>query len=815
MKKISLNGRWKFRGIDRYKRLPARNRRVLRWMDAIVPGNVHTDLMSLGIIGDPFYRMTETQVQWIEDLQWQYVHTFTVTKEFLREQRMWLLAEGLDTYATLRINGRKVGAAANMFIPHRFDVGKFLREGRNRIEILFDSPVMRSKILERRSGALHVALESHRVYVRKAQYSFGWDWGPKLTTSGIWKDISLEARSGGRLANPFVKILSLNRRSALVEVSVDVERYRGGPLRIGAVLAGEEWRLERDMDTVGKRVTFRTLIPNPKLWWPNGYGDQPMYRLLLTLSLGGVRLDEVEVPFAIRTVRLLQERDTGGRSFVFEINRKKIYCKGVDWIPADSFLPRVSDEKYEALLLRAKDAHMNMVRVWGGGVYERDQFYSLCDRLGLMVWQDFMFACGEYPDDRHFLHQVREEAGQVIRRLRNHSCIVIWCGNNECEWLYCTEHPDSGPDDMRGSRIFRDVLPHAARLLDGTRPYWRSSPFGSGFPNAESNGNHHQWIVWSYWKDYPEYENDTARFVTEFGFQAPANRRTFEEVMIASDRDPQSPVMEHHNKQTEGTERLIRFQSAHHRLSNSFDEFIHKGQLVQAEALRCAVEHWRRRKFSTAGALIWQLNDCWPVSSWSLVDSALRPKAAFFAAKRFFNPVLLSFKAEHSGIGCWMTNDHLVAIKGKILISLQSFDGAECWHRSRNVHLPPNRSVRCVLVPHRRFKYAAQRSVYLTGKFIANGAVASENRHFFSEPKHWEKPHGTLRSHVSECSPGIYRAELRSRTFLYGVRLEIEGEDAEFQDNYVDLNPGETKMILFASQLGLGQIRKRIRIRWL
>ncbi|HMD13440.1 MAG TPA: glycoside hydrolase family 2 protein, partial [Bacteroidota bacterium] len=331
-----------------------------------------------------------------------------------------------------------------------------------------------------------------------------------------------------------------------------------------------------------------------------------------------------------------------------------------------------------------------MIRVWGGGIYEQDIFYNLCDQMGLMVWQDFMYACGEYPQVGWFLRQAKIEAEQVVKRLRNHPSIVLWCGNNECEWLFCTENPDKTPDDMTGSKIFRKILPEICNAFDGSRPYWRSSPFGKDFPNAESNGNHHQWMVWSYWKDYKEYEKDQARFITEFGFQAPANRRTFEEMTVPDDRQPQSPVMEHHNKQVEGTERLLRFQAAHYRLSTSFDGFIYKGQLVQADALKCAVEHWRRRKFLTSGSLFWQLNDCWPVSSWSVVDSSLQPKAGYYAAKRFFAPVLLSFKQTDKGVEVWVTNDRLERFSGEITVQMKSFQGKSFWKKTLKVSIASN-----------------------------------------------------------------------------------------------------------------------------
>lgn len=813
MIKLDLDGQWKFKAVNRYKTLPPGYRNVLRWMKATVPGTVHTDLLANKIIPDPFYRMNENDVQWIESQGWLYTREFFISERFLHEDHIALVAEGLDTYASIRINGTLVANTENMFIAHRFEVKHCLHPGMNRIEIFFDSPVVRSKMLEKRYGKLQVAHEPHRAYVRKAQYSFSWDWGPKLATSGIWRSICLEGGSGGRLANPFVKLISLDKKSAVVEISVDVEKYNGRPATLRVFIGGRDTGIERILPITFPVTKLRVQIPNPDLWWPNGSGGQPMYTALLSLIQDGRELSQTEVPFALRTVRLVQERDAEGRSFLFEVNGVRIYCKGADWIPADSFIPRISDDTYEFLLRSAQDAHMNMIRVWGGGIYEQDLFYTLCDQLGLMVWQDFMFACGEYPQNPPFLRQIRQEATTVLRRLRNHPCIIVWCGNNECEWLFCTENPGKKPDDMKGSKIFRELLPQACKKLDDTRPYWRSTPFGSGFPNSESNGNHHQWLVWSFWRDYKEYEKDKGRFITEFGFQSPADRRTLESVTLPADRYSQSPVMEHHNKQTEGTERLLRFQCAHYRLTDDFDDFIYKGQLVQAEALKTAVEHWRRRKFNTGGSIFWQLNDCWPVSSWSVIDSALRPKAAYYAARKFFNPLLLSFNQVKSGIECWLTNDHLNSFSGRVDLTLKSFDGRILWKKRIKLVIPPNRSVKCHLVPESIFKDLDPHRVYLHGKFSRGNAAMSENRFFFSEPKQWEKRAAKVRMKVMKIQNDEYAVVLQSKIFHKGVRLEMDGENVLFEDNYFDLDPGVEKRVLFESTQRLRSLQKRIRKR--
>jgi beta-mannosidase len=811
---LSLDGRWQFRAIDRYGVRPAVLRKITRWMPAVVPGTVHTDLIARRIIPDPYFGKNELDVQWIENVQWEYRRTFKVTRKMLEAEHLSLNMEGLDTYAEIRINGVLAGKTSNMFIGHSFDIKRHLRRGVNKITILFDSPVVRSKQLEKRHGALRVALEPHRVYVRKAQYSFGWDWGPKLTTSGIWRSISIEASTGPRLVDPFVKILSANKHRAIAEVSVRLTEVPSRPLQLHVYAAGGGKVLETNVEVKKQDVKFRIEIPEPELWWPNGCGDQPMYTMVLSLMDDKKDCHDVQVNFACRTVKLVQEKDAEGRSFVIHVNGVPVFCKGFDWIPSDNFIPRIPDATYEKLLTLARDSHANMLRVWGGGIYEEEIFYDLCDRLGLMVWQDFMYACGEYPDTDWFRADAAVEAESAVKRLRNHPSIVIWCGNNECEWLFCTENPDKSPDAMRGSKIFHEILPSVCRKFDGTRPYWRSSPFGTGFPNAESNGNHHQWMVWSFWKDYPEYENDTARFVTEFGFQAPANRSTLEAVIPPADRQPQSPVMEHHNKQVEGPERLFRFQAAHYKVGKDFADFIYKGQLVQSEALRTAVEHWRRRKFRTAGSLIWQLNDCWPVSSWAVVDSSLTPKAAYYQMKRSFVPVLLSFRKTGGSVEVWCTNDRLSPVRGTAVVTVRSFNGRVGKVLKTRFEVPANSSRRI------QFKASLSEGVdpvneYLHGELVVGGKSAAENRCFLSEPKHLKLPAVKVTAAWKRRRDGSLGVRIRSKRFVKNLLLEVEGGGAIFSDNSFDLEAGSAREIAVESRMPLKKLVQKFRMRWL
>ncbi len=813
MHTIDLNGSWQFRAEDGYNAIPRNQQGVTRWMKATVPGTVHTDLMAAGKIPDPFYRTNENDVQWIDRTQWNYRRTFVVPDALLREESVELVAEGLDTFASIRVNGQDAGSTFNMFVEYRFDVKSLIHSGTNTIEIVFDSPTMRSKAIEREHGVLQVALESHRVYARKAQYSFGWDWGPKLTTSGIWRPIRIEAHSGGRLRDPVVRVISVDEHTAEIEVAVSAMHAENARHDLDVRIIGGDGEWVTSTAVAGTKAALKLALSHPRLWWPNGYGEQHLYTAEFALRRGTEVIDTARVRFAIRTVDLVQEPDEEGRSFVIKVNGVPVFCKGADWIPADSFLPRIADSTYIRLLTMARDASMNMIRVWGGGIYEQEIFYDLCDRLGLMVWQDFMFACGEYPDHPAFLDAVREEAEYVVRRLRNHACIVLWCGNNECEWLFCTGNPGKSPDHMRGAAIFRDVLRDAVSTQDGTRPYWRSTPFGEGFPNAQENGNHHQWEVWSMWKDFLHYRDNRARFVSEFGFQGPPDGRTLERVTLPEDRLPHSAVVEHHNKQVEGMERLFRFQAAHYPVAADWAAFFHTGQLVQAEALKCAVEHWRRRKFRTAGALFWQLNDCWPVISWSVIDADLRPKAAYYFARRFFAPVLVSLVSAGAEIQVWGTNDLLVEVGSRLSLFLRSFKGKVLWHKNIRAVIPANASQVLHSLRGDVLRKVNPDTMYIHAVLTRADGGVTENRYFFREPKHLDMPRARVGVDVRKSGPGLYRARVRSATFALGVAVSAMEGTTTIHENWFDLDAGTARDVTISSDLTVAKLRRTLVIR--
>ncbi|MCU7497086.1 MAG: glycoside hydrolase family 2 protein [Ignavibacteria bacterium] len=619
------------------------------WHKASVPGTVHTDLLLNKLIDEPFYADNELNLQWIGEVNWLYRISFDIPEGFDSESPASLVFEGLDTVADIFLNGNSIGTVSNMFLEYHFDVTGRLNKEKNVLEVLFTSPVSYARDRESQFGRLPVALRSERVYIRKAQYSFGWDWGPCFITMGIWKPVYLLQKKTAAIEDVTFETLSLDASSAQVRIKVAMNENPAPNYQLELKLECQDQKYEKRFSAEEKnqpKVTFR--INNPKLWWPNNYGPQNLYTLSVRLldEIGEVA-DEKVKKVGIRTVEL-QLKEDGSETFRFKINGQPVYAMGACWIPSDSFLPRVGEDVYQRLLSQAKEANMNMIRVWGGGVYEMDTFYNICDELGLMVWQDFMFACASYPENPEFLNSVKEEVKQNVERLRHHPSIVIWCGNNENEWIWYQEQ-HSSYEKMPGYKIYHSVIPSLLKKLDASRPYWPSTPFGSGEnPNSTLSGNRHQWDIWSRWIDYKSVGSDESLFVTEFGFQAPANYETLKKVLPGKQRRPQSRIFEFHNKQVEGPERLYRFLSAHLPVRENLKDFIYLTQLNQALALKECLEHWRGRFPETNGSIIWQLNDCWPVSSWALIDSELRPKLSYYFVKQAFKKHVVAFLKDNT-----------------------------------------------------------------------------------------------------------------------------------------------------------------------
>jgi beta-mannosidase len=668
-KKHLLHANWKV-AVNGQSDLPENVRFPTEGIAAEVPGTIHTDLLNADLIEDPFYADNEKKLSWISEIDWIYHTQFIYPQDFDYNKPIYLVFEGLDTIAEIKLNDAVLGRSENMFRKYEYDVSNYIKKGNNKLQLRFESPLRYGREKIQKYGKLFAARKPERAYIRKAQYSFGWDWGPAYPTMGIWRPVYLIQHREGRIVNIKFDTVNLKKNQAKVLISWEC---LGDVNELGFIkvkLANKNSSFKETKNIITSLSDFLELeLSDPALWWPHGEGEQNLYRL--DISIFNKRQELIDTwnkNVGIRKIELRQKA-AGKNTFQFLVNDRPVFAKGADWIPADSFLPRLNTAYYEKLLTLARQADMNMLRIWGGGIYEQEIFYELCDKLGLMVWQDFMFACSSYPEDKDFLENVTNEVIENILRIQYHPCLVIWCGNNENEWIWYRENMGSYRE-MPGFSIFHELIPNLVRKFDPYRPYWPTSPFGQDAdPNSPLSGNRHQWDIWSRWVDYIEVEKDQSLFVTEFGFQGPANRDTLESVLPASDRHPQSRLFEYHNKQIEGNERLFRYLAAHFPITTKWEDFLYLTQLNQGLALKTCLEHWRLRWPETGGSLIWQLNDCWPVTSWSLVDSDLMPKIAYHFVKTAYSPHLVTFHKENNILKVIAINQNEATFSGKIVLT--------------------------------------------------------------------------------------------------------------------------------------------------
>ena len=666
LKKIELNNNWYFSLSKNYNPSNVsieKKLKTFKHFPATVPGTIHTDLLKNHLISDPFYSDNELKLSWVPECDWIYHTKFSFKSS--TKNNIDLVFDGIDTISEIYLNDIKLGGTDNMFVTHRYNVKNILKASDNELRVVLKSPTRFAASEEKKYGKLPVSLNSSRVYIRKAQYSFGWDWGPSFPTSGIWRKVYLEQWSDSRIENVTFNTISINKNSADVEVKIDTKVLDKKDLALHVLLSDGKIKYEEKISVTSShsyKINFK--VKEPKLWWPNGEGEQNLYLLTIKILYQEKVVDEVQKKVGIRTIELVL-KDKNKITFKFQVNNKNIYGKGVNWIPADAFLPRVKKEKYFELLSLAKQANINIVRVWGGGIYENDEFYNICDELGLLVWQDFMFACGSYPENDDFIENIKEEVSQNVLRLQHHASIALWCGNNENEWIWYQEQKSSYKK-MPGYKIYHKIIPEILKRIDSKRSYWPSSPFGNDDdPNSFNSGNTHQWNIWSRWIDYNEVVNDKSLFVTEFGFQGPANKNTFEKCLPVDNRNISNQIFEHHNKQIEGPERIIKFLSGHLPIKTEWDDYLYLAQLNQAFALKTCLEHWRTNQ-QTNGSIIWQLNDCWPVSSWAIVDSDMQSKLSYHFVKQSFAPQLIYFKNDGISIKINLLNQDQLSFKGKL-----------------------------------------------------------------------------------------------------------------------------------------------------
>jgi beta-mannosidase len=814
--RIPIETGWRFRQADKEA-----------WYPATVPGCVHTDLMQNKLIDDPFYRDNEPKLQWIGKTDWEYQTTFNATPEILKHKNLELIFEGLDTYADVYLNDTLLLKADNMFRTWRVDAKPALKIGSNTLRIHFRSPINEIlPVMAKMSyqlPAVNDQGEKTSPFTRKAPYQYGWDWGPRFVTSGIWRPVSLEAWDTARVESLRIVQNKLDSASAQMTADVEVISSGGGDATIiieNLTDKGAPVRQPVKLIAGTNKVAVNFTISKPRLWWPNGMGAHPLYDLRARLFVGGGEVDQAATRTGLRTLELRQQPDKDGKTFTFVINGVPVFAKGANWIPADSFPTRITRERYRQLLESARDSNMNLLRVWGGGIYEADDFYKLCDEMGVLVWQEFMFACSMYPGDQAFLDNVRAEAIDNVKRLRNHPSIVIWCGNNEVEtawqhWGWKQNLPASLWDDYK--KIFHGVLPEVVAAYDPTRPYWPSSPSSNleDDPDSQKMGDVHYWEVWHAAKPFTEYEKQHPRFMSEYGFQSFPQIETVNSYTVASDHNIQSPVMMAHQKHPRGNQLIREYMLREYAEPKDFESFLYVSQVLQAEGIKIGAEHLRRIMPHNMGSLYWQIDDCWPVASWSSIDYYGRWKALQYYARRFYNNLLISPHVEDDNLNLYVVSDRTQAVPAQIKMSLMDFDGKVLTSTEKSVTLAPQSSNSYLSIPVKTLLQGREsKSVFLSCELLVDGQVVSSNEHFFEPYKKLSMPKPSITSEVTATRNG-FKISLVSDKFARAVYLSAPGVDGFFSDNYFDLLPGKKVEVEFRTRarLSLADFRNRLKVR--
>jgi beta-mannosidase len=821
-------------------------------LSAQVPGGVHTDLLTLKRIPDPFVADNEKRVMWVAEADWEYRRTFTVDPYLLALERIFLVCDGLDTLAKVTLNGQLLGKTENMFRRYEWEVKSLLREGENELVIFFFSPVryVAARMAERPLIGVEQAIDG-APYLRKAPCQFGWDWGPMLPPIGIWRSIRLEGRSVARLDDIHLRQHHQGGQVTL-EATLVAERWQDRPLTAVMRVTGPDGtELTTKSALLGETQTLQIRIEQPQLWWPNGCGAQALYQVGIALQSDGQICDQKAYQMGLRTIELRQEEDEWGKSFTFVVNSVPIFAKGANWIPADSFPTRFTDESLEALIHDVAATHQNMLRVWGGGIYEEDQFYDLCDRYGILVWQDFAFACSVYPlDDEAFLENVRQEVIQNVRRLRHHASLALWCGNNEMEggWNWGWGRPEYedelealaekvpflrmilgrflGREPLADWRVLKDAydkffhaaLPEWVAELDPDTPYWPSSP-SSNTPfqnvNGPEQGDAHYWGVWHGRQPFTAYRAEFPRFMSEFGFQALPTLDTIRTYADEADWNMTSYIMEHHQRSHNGNGLILSQMSDIFRMPKDFPALVYLSMVLQAEGIRYGVEHWRRNMHRVSGALYWQLNDCWPVASWSSIDYSGRWKALHYAVRRFFAPVMLSIEDAPPKMALHITSDLTEAWEGAVRWSLETLAGEALESGQEAVLAAPSQSV-----PIRVFDFAErvsddnQREIVFVAELWQEEARVALSVATFAPNKHLALTNPSLAVDVRQENDQLVIA-VSAQSLARFVELGLADLDVIFSDNYFDVPAGRTVRVTSSLPEGwsIEQVRASLHVR--
>lgn len=793
MLRQSLNGSWKFKRFDSNEILPAK-----------VPGSVYSDLLLNNKMEDPYWRDNETEILKLSDNDYIYEKSFIPDENVMKSEKVFLLFAGLDTLADVYLNDCFLGKADNMHRMWEYDVKDILLSGENNLKVYFHSPT-KYIAQKHRIDPLHGSKESLNGFghIRKSSYMFGWDWGPRLPDMGIWKPVELLGINHARFDSVYV---TQQHRENAVELhfETNVQNFSANNTNL---MYSSITVVSPNGEIIAENVTNDTItISDPQLWWPNGMGDQPLYEVVVRLIYNGQELDIWKRKIGLRTITTHIEKDEYGECFAHRVNGIDIFAMGADYIPEDNILSRMNPERTRTLLLHAKNANYNCVRVWGGGFYPADAFYDACDEFGLLVWQDMMFACTAYHLNDDFFDSIKIEVEENVKRIRHHASLAMWCGNNEME-LY------TGPDALVQTprekldyiKMYEIAFPEIIKKCDPQTFYWPSSPSSGGSfdnPNDSARGDVHDWNVWHGGLPFTAYRTRRYRYLSEFGFQSFPTYDTIKNFTLPGDRNIFSYVMEKHQRNNAANGKIMGYMGQMYLYPTNFETLIYTSQILQAEAIKYGVEHFRRIRGICMGTIVWQFNDCWPTASWSSIDYYGKWKALHYYEKRFFAPLAIScceegllsqnsdpnaqpYEVEKS-IHLCVCNETLNDEELTVNWSLRNAKSEIKEEHSCKIM---SRALSSQWLQKADLKYADLYSDYVSYELVKNHQVVSSGTVSFCMPKYFkfENP---------ELTAAVNGEEIVIRSSAYAKSVEIRNEDDSLllEDNYFDMNAGQRKI---------------------
>jgi len=811
------------------------------WMPATIPGSVHTDLLANNIIKDPYYRLNEHNLQWIDKNDWEYHTTFNVDKHTFEKDVIELVFNGLDTYAKVYLNNKLILNADNMFMYWDVNCKDELIVGENTLRIVFESPISIGLAKRSNLGYFLPGAENDQselggvgdkktcVFTRKAQYHYGWDWGPRLVSSGIWQDVELIAWDSNKIVDFNIIQDEIIENKAIITSEIEIESVKNDNVNIIVLIDSIAIAEKRVHLKVGiNKISIPFSISNPELWWTNGLGNQKLYDIEFQVANESGVLSSINQKIGLRTVEVVQEVDSIGRSFYFKLNGHPVFMKGANYIPQDVFLSRVSNQDYENLIKSAVDANINMLRVWGGGIYEKDIFYNLCDKYGILVWQDFMFACAMYPGNEAFVENVKKEAIQNVKRLRNHPSIALWCGDNEIllawnRWGWKENVLENQGQNIVDTvwkaydNVFYNILPNVLAEYDPQRLYWSSSP-SSGFGELENgkSGDNHYWGVWWAKEPFSKYKEEIPRFMSEYGFQSFPQLNSVKKYALEEDWDINSEVMKSHQRSSIGNVTIEEYMKRDYKDPKDFSMFLYVNHVLQAEGIKIAIEAHRLNMPYCMGSLYWQLNDCWPVASWSGIDYYGNWKAMHYFVKKAFNNILVITDIDSlDQIAISIVSDKLKNINAVLKVSIIDFKGTELFNNQMNIIIKSNSSnvyfnteLDSLIVGQDR------NSILLYAEVVDNdNKLLSSNVLYFSKVADLVLPVPDIKYNIKQSDEGFI-VSLTTKNLAKNIFLSIENDEGRFSDNYFDLLPGSSIEIIFITEtsISFSEFEKNLKV---